>query len=66
VCLHVQKPSGLFGGLAFSAPQNFLKSFQIALIGWINVSPPKRSLILLTCKQVNNVAKRFDTFTDPE
>jgi len=38
-CLHDQSKSGFFGGPAFF--QSFLKPSQIALIGWINVGPPK-------------------------
>jgi len=29
----------------FTANQRFLKTFQIALIGWINAGPPKKPLL---------------------
>jgi len=36
-CLHDQNKSGFF-----SANQGFLKTSQIALIGWIKAGPPKK------------------------
>jgi len=32
-------------GRFFPANQGFLKSFQIALIGWIKAGPPKKPLL---------------------
>jgi len=46
-CLHYQNKIVAFfwrAGL-FSANQDFLKTFQIALIGWIKAGPPKKPLL---------------------
>jgi len=44
-CLHDQNKSGFFGGPAFfPANQRFLKTLQIALIGWIKTGPSKKPL----------------------
>jgi len=32
-------------GWLFSANQGFLRTFQIALIGWIKAGPPKKPLV---------------------
>jgi len=46
--LHDQNKSGFFGGPAiFPANQGFLKTFQIALIGWIKASPSKKVTFVL-------------------
>jgi len=51
-CLHDQSKSGFFGGPAFFQPiRGFLKTFQIALIGWINAGPPKKPLLFWSCIQ---------------
>jgi len=39
-CLHNQKKS-----VFFPANQSFLKTFQIALIGWIKAGPSKKPLL---------------------
>jgi len=45
-CLHYQNKSGVFGGPAFFQPiKAFLKTFQIALIGWIKADPSKEPLM---------------------
>jgi len=45
-CLHDQNKSVFFGGPAFfSTNQGFFKTFQIAMIGWIKFSPPKKLLL---------------------
>jgi len=35
----------------FPVNQGFLKTFQIALIGWIKAGPPKKLLLFWSCKQ---------------
>jgi len=49
-CLHDQNKSGVFGGTAFFQPQSFLKTFQIALIGWVKAGPPKKPLLMSDAK----------------
>jgi len=45
-CLLDQKKSGFFWRAGFlSANQSFLKTFQIALIGWIKAGHSKKSLL---------------------
>jgi len=44
-CLHDQSKSDFFGEPAFFQPIIFLKTFQIALIGWIKAGLPKRPLL---------------------
>jgi len=39
--------------VAFSANQSNQKTFQIALIGWIKASPPKKPLLFWSCKQAH-------------
>jgi len=51
--MHDQNKSGVFGGPAFFQPISFLKSFQIALIGWIKAGSPKKPLLLWSCKRAN-------------
>jgi len=43
-CLHYQNKSGFVGE---PANQGFLKTFQIALIGWIKAGPLKKPLLFL-------------------
>jgi len=38
----------------FLANQGFLKTFQIALIGWIKAGPPKKPLLFWSCKQATS------------
>jgi len=44
-CLHDQNKSGFLRDGFFPANQGFLKTFQIALIGWIKDGPPKKLLL---------------------
>jgi len=46
-CLHDQSKSGFLEGRLFLATQSFLKTFQIALIGWIKAGPPKKATLVL-------------------
>jgi len=48
-CLHGQYKSGFFGG---PANQSFLKTFYIALIGWIKAGPPKKPPLYWSCKRL--------------
>jgi len=41
----------------FPANRCFLKTFQIALIGWIKAGPPKKPLLFRSCKQAINICK---------
>jgi len=51
-CLHNKNKSDFFGELAFFQPiRAFWIQFEIALIGWIKVGPPKKPLLLWSCKQ---------------
>jgi len=45
----------------FPANQKFFKAF-FALIGWVKAGPPKRPLLLWTCKQAFSVFSK-DTAT---
>jgi len=46
--LHDQNKSGFFWRAGFfPAYQSFLKTFQIALIGWIKASSPKKATFVL-------------------
>jgi len=40
-CLHDQSKRGVWRAGFYSANQSFLKTFQIALIGWIEAGSPK-------------------------
>jgi len=44
-CLHDQKKSGFFRGRLFPTNQSSLKTFKIALIGWIKAGPLQKPLL---------------------
>jgi len=45
-CIHDQSKSGFFGRAGFfPANQGFLKTYQIAVVGWIKAGPLKNPLL---------------------